>query len=354
MQQPCLLSCRYLTTRDRNKDISFEDVESIQTGDPKEIRDMMDHMPVTKDKAMLKSFLYAVGGAVSSFRYKWCNEELLITRKDIRELTLLFDNFHGNLSFGMEPDVDSDINVEKQPRHFFPQLFVNLNECFAKPGGKVCFFLAIRSVFGSAIQFEYAGSIPSLPALSTATQTGVIQTRLDAAARATILQQRSHSYFQKIYRWGLRKSTASYAHSVFHPLIVRFLFGHTEDIPKRVSGELIAQLLQVANRFSPFMLEMETSLPFRVTLPNHIPYASEHIKILRYLAYHTLDYFRPHSDVDTIAKPLTLRCNAVTQTRLKITEKKPEPEKGKSSDKGKGKGKGKGKNKGKGKDKDNE
>ena len=233
---------------------------------------MMNHMPVTTDETLIKSFLYTVGGAVTSFRYKHYKDKLDITRKDINEITILYDNFEGNLSFGIDQDIGSDINVQKQTRKFFPMLFVGLNKCFAKPGGKVCFFLGIRSHLGSAVQFEYAGSIPSLPAISKATQTGVIQLRLDSAARATILRQRSNSYFQKIYRWGLRKSTASYAHSMFYPLIVRFLFGHTNDIPKHYSEFLITEFLRVTERLGPFMLEQQTALPFRVELPHHIPH----------------------------------------------------------------------------------
>ena len=101
-------------------------MESIQTSDPNDIRDMMNSMPVTTDQEMLKSFLYALGGAVSSFRYKCYNNQSEITRKDISEITVLFDNFHGNLSYGIFPDIGSDINVEPQKRNFFPMFFATL------------------------------------------------------------------------------------------------------------------------------------------------------------------------------------------------------------------------------------
>ena len=272
----------------------FSDVESLQTDDRDVIKSYVQKTPITEDREMLKTFLFELGCAVGSYREKKGSQPVKTVQNDIVEITMLYSNENGDLSFGLERTHDGK---HKQSKRFFPSVFKNLNQCFTGKTGRVLFFASFESILGSAVTYEYLGGIPTYPSLSSNSPAGSIQLRLESAARSCVLKQRALSYFQTIGRLIGKQSTAHFSHQLFYPLLFRYATGHN-DVPDL--QDWIALLLDSMERMTVNAVENTCALPFHANLPETVVVDSAQVKFMRFLAYQCFDWFvKPTSSSST-------------------------------------------------------
>ena len=246
----------------------------------------MQKTPITEDREMLKLFLFELGCAVGSYREKKSCQHAKTIQNDVVEISLMYSNHTGELSFGLERTHDGR---NKQTKRFFPSVFRNLNHYFTGKTGRVLFFASFESILGSAVTYEYLGAVPTFPSLASDSPAGLIQLRLESAARARVLEQRAGSYFQKIGRLIGKQSTAHFSHQLFYPLLFRYATGHRNDMPDLQNW--ITSLLDAMQRMSVNAVENACALPFHANLPETVAIEESQVKIMRFLAYQCFDWF---------------------------------------------------------------
>ena len=122
----------------------FGDVESLQTDDRETIKRFMHKTPVTEDRELLKTFLFELGCAVGSYREKKSSHEIKTVQNDIVEITMLYSNETGDLSFGLQRTHDG--KKHKQTKHF-PPLYSKISTSASQAILEEFFFLPLLSQF---------------------------------------------------------------------------------------------------------------------------------------------------------------------------------------------------------------
>ena len=241
---------------------------------------MYDRLSVCQDKELLKTLLFELSIATTTFQMgneqEWAPADMTC---DIEEIILLYDNSEGNISMGLRRTDPQNT----QNTRFFPLVFHGLNRFFT---GRVILYTCFRAIFGTSITIEFLGSIPPLPSILGETLAGRANLSLQNASRYAILLSRASSYMQAIGKFALNCSAAHYAFLYFYPILARSSQG-IQDINcpalLRLWLNLKAQNLE---RYE----EQRSRLKFKCHFPQKIAVDRNAVKYLRYISYNAFNY----------------------------------------------------------------
>ena len=234
---------------------------------------------VTKDFHLLKQFIFHLSLSSMSYmpnsRDSWWQN---VTRAQIDEILIFFDNAAGSMSFS----VCYTYNGQKHSRHF-PNIFINLHKYFKNR--ELLLYVSFKSIFNSALTIEFLGSCVTDPF------NGMEQSLINKS-RFHLTQLRAKSAFQKVTKYALQCSSGYAALHMVFPLLARFRhFGDINDIlDVRTLVQLYASL-NIDTQVSPYRYQKHR-LSLSSRYPRHKIFVDRReLNWLHFLTYHVFQYF---------------------------------------------------------------
>ena len=254
----------------------------LENANRDKIREMYNKMYIKDDIKSQKALLFDLGSANMSWLEPSASgfdedERKRENSRQTEEIIAIYNSLTGDISLGISY---VDTHMKKQG-NFYPVVFQNLRSHFNKD---VHLYIAFRSRLGSAITIEYLGGIDCIP------MSNKFDLSLQSAARYRLLVARGRSLFQEIATWSLGCSVAHFSHNFFWPLVCRFYDeGTNTDILDIVA--LYQKYRELRRNDFTYITHPDKISAIRSLFPHRVHVATGHIKLLRYLSYHTMHYF---------------------------------------------------------------
>ena len=245
------------------------------------LRQMYNQMYISDETESHKRLLYDLGLANMSWLQNSDsgfneNGRKVADSRQIEEILAIYDSSTGTISLGIN-FIDSQM---KKHGRFYPRVFQNLREYFTE---NIHFYFCFKSLLGAAVTIEYLGAIDCIPI------SNKFDLRLQAAARYQLLVERGRSLMQEIATWSLRCSVANYSHNLFWPLLCRFYDkGSNADILDAIT--LYQMYRELRREDVRYITDFKRMFTIKSLFPQKVHVATGHVRLLRYLSYHTASY----------------------------------------------------------------
>lgn len=254
----------------------------LENANRDKIREMYNQMHLGDDDDAQKRLLFNLGLANMSWLEPSAsgfeeNGRKVGNSHRIEEIIAIYNSSTGDISFGLN-FID---NQMKTHGNFYPTVFQNLKSYFTKD---IHLYVCFKGLLGSAITVEYLGGINCFP------MSNRFDFKLMSSARYRLLVARGESIFQEIATWSLGCSVAHYSYNLFWPLLCRFYDkGSNSDILDIIT--LYDKYRELKRTNFPYLLHTDKISAIRSLFPKKVHVDSGHVRLLRYLSYHTVHYF---------------------------------------------------------------
>ena len=244
---------------------------------------MYNQMYIKDDIESQKRLLFDLGSANMSWLEPPAsgffdgNDQKVGDSRQIEEIIAIYNSLTGDISLGISY---IDTSMKKEGK-FYPLVFQNLRTHFDKD---IHLYISFRGLLGSAVTIEYLGGINCIP------MTNKLDLKLLSATRYRLLVARGESLFQEIATWSLGCSVSHFSHNLFWPLLCRFYdLGTNADILDIIT--LFQKYRELRRDDFTYLIHPDKISAIRSLFPQKVHVATGHVKLLRYLSYHTMHYF---------------------------------------------------------------